>query len=159
MAELTPGFSTNRMMREYVERLYLPAGLLYRSRTADNAHQASLLCSWRDSLEEHWSELHFGKLDVQKEEDGYALGVQLQTGEVNPDAVRVELYAEPGSSQEPEIHTMERHEVSTSDSNSYLYSARLPTYRPASDYTPRVVPHLDGALVPLEAKQILWYER
>jgi len=159
MAELTTSFSANRMMREYVERLYLPAGLLYRSRIADNARQASLLCSWRDSLEEHWSELHFGELDVQKEEDGYALGVQLQTGEVNPDAVRVELYAEPGSSQEPEIHTMERHEVSTSDSNSYLYSARLPTYRPASDYTPRVVPHLDGALVPLEAKQILWYER
>ena len=159
MAELTTSFSANRMMREYVERLYLPAGLLYRSRIADNARQASLLCSWRDSLEEHWSELDFGELHVQKEEDGYALGVQLQTGEVNPDAVRVELYAEPGSSQEPEIHTMERHEVSTSDSNSYLYSARLPTYRPASDYTPRVVPHLDGALVPLEAKQILWYER
>jgi starch phosphorylase len=159
MAELTTSFSANRMMREYVERLYLPAGLLYRSRIADNARQASLLCSWRDSLEEHWSELDFGELHVQKEEDGYALGVQLQTGEVNPDAVRVELYAEPGSSQEPEIHTMERHEVSTSDSNSYLYSARLPTYRPASDWTPRVVPHLDGALVPLEAKQILWYER
>jgi len=53
---------------------------------------------------------------------------------------------------------MERHEVSTGDSNSYLYSVHLPAHRPASDYTPRVIPHFDGALVPLEARQILWYE-
>jgi starch phosphorylase len=159
MAELTPHFSSNRMVREYVERLYLPASRLYHSRIADDARQASLLCHWRDSLEKHWAELHFGELHVQEENGEYAFTVQLHMGEVSPDAVRVELYAEPSNSQEPEIHAMERHEVSTGDSNSYLYSVHLPARRPVTDYTPRVIPHLDGALVPLEAGQILWYER
>jgi starch phosphorylase len=54
---------------------------------------------------------------------------------------------------------MERHEVLAGNVRGYLYSIRLAAQRPASDYTPRVIPHLDGALVPLEARQILWYER
>jgi starch phosphorylase len=158
MAELTPRFSSNRMVREYVERLYLPASRLYRSRISDGARQALLLCQWRDSLEKHWTELHFGELHVQEENGEYAFTVQLHVGAVSPDAVKVELYAEPGNSQEPEIHTMERKEVLAGDSKSYLYSTHLPAHRPASDYTPRVIPHFDGALVPLEAGQILWYE-
>jgi len=159
MAELTPHFSSNRMVREYVERLYLPASQLYHSRIADDARQASLLCHWREELESHWVELHFGELHVQEENGEYAFTVQLYMGEVSPDAVRVELYAEPSNSQEPEIHALERHEVLTGDLKGYLYSAHLPARRPASDYTPRVIPHFDGYLVPLEARQILWYER
>jgi starch phosphorylase len=159
MAELTPHFSSNRMVREYVERLYLPASRLYHSRIANDARQASLLCHWRDSLEKHWVELHFGELHVQEENSEYVFTVQLHMGELDPDAVRLELYAEPSNSQEPEIHVLERHEVLTGDLNGYLYSAHLPARRPASDYTPRVIPHFDGALVPLEARQILWYER
>jgi starch phosphorylase len=158
MAELTPHFSSNRMVREYVERLYLPASRLYHSRIADDARQASLLCQWRDSLGRHWGELRFGELYIQEKNGEYAFTVQLHMGEVSPDAVRVELYAEPSISQEPEIHAMERHEALTGALNGYLYSAHLPARRPESDYTPRVIPNYEGALVPLEARQILWYE-
>jgi starch phosphorylase len=42
------------------------------------------------------------------------------------------------------------------DMNGCLYSVRLPVARPASDYTPRLIPHNDEAIVPLEAAQILW---
>jgi starch phosphorylase len=158
MAELTPGFSSNRMVREYVERLYLPASRLYHSRTSNGARQTSLLCHWHEELERHWADLHFGELHVQEENGEYAFTVQLHVGEISPNAIRIELYAEPGNSQEPEIHTMERHEGSTGDLNNYLYSAHLRAHRPVSDYTPRVIPNFAGALVPLEARQILWYE-
>ena len=40
--------------------------------------------------------------------------------------------------------------------NECLYSVRLPVTRPAVDYTPRLIPHNDEAIVPLEASQILW---
>ena len=40
MAELTPQYSTNRMLREYVDRLYLPAAQNYHKRTADGAIEA-----------------------------------------------------------------------------------------------------------------------
>jgi starch phosphorylase len=158
MAELTPRFSSNRMVREYVERLYIPASRLYHSRIADGARQTSLLCHWHDSLRRLWVELRFGELHIQEKNGEYAFTVQLHMGTLSPDTVRVELYAEPSNSQEPEIHAMERHEALTGALNGYLYSAHLPARRPASDYTPRVIPNFDGALVPLEARQILWYE-
>jgi starch phosphorylase len=159
MAELTPRFSTNRMAREYVERLYLPASQLYHSRVSDRARQASLLCEWRKELERYWVDIHFGELQVKQENGEYVFAVQLHLGELDPDAVSVELYAEPGDAREPEVHTMDRHEALAGDLTGYVYSIRLPLRRPAGDYTPRVIPHLNGALVPLEARQILWYER
>ena len=159
MAELTPQFSTNRMVREYVERLYLPASRLYHSRVSDGAHQASVLQEWHKRLEKYWADIHFGDLHVKQEGGEYVFTVQLHVDELGPDAVSVELYAESGDSREPEVHVMERHEALVGDSTGYVYSTRVPAHRPAADYTPRTVPHLDGALVPLEARQILWYER
>ena len=35
-------------------------------------------------------------------------------------------------------------------------TARVCQQRPAVDYTPRLIPHNDEAIVPLEAFQILW---
>ncbi len=38
----------------------------------------------------------------------------------------------------------------------YVYGGQVPANRPATDYTPRILPHRDGVDVPLEANQILW---
>ena len=40
-----------------------------------------------------------------------------------------------------------------------LVSARVAATRPAVDFTPRLIPHNDEAIVPLEAFQILWQRR
>jgi glycogen phosphorylase len=40
--------------------------------------------------------------------------------------------------------------------NAYIYTAEVPSNRPANDYTPRIVPAFGDVHVPLEAKQILW---
>jgi starch phosphorylase len=42
------------------------------------------------------------------------------------------------------------------DANSYIYRVQVPSTRPTTDYTPRVIPHRDGVAVPLEAARILW---
>jgi glycogen phosphorylase len=159
MAELTPRFSSNRMVREYVERLYLPASRLYHSRIADGGGKAELFCRWRESLEKHWVELNLGQFSVREENGEYTFMVRLHLGEVHPDYVRVELYAEPNNSHEAETHAMERREVLTDTTQGYLYVARLPAHRPASDYTPRVIPFFNGAVLPLEAPYIRWLER
>jgi starch phosphorylase len=159
MAELTPQFSTNRMVRDYVEQLYLPASQLYHSRISDGIRQASLICEWHKELERYWPDVHFGELHVKQENGDHVFAVQLHAGELDPKAVTVQLYAEPDDYQRPEVHTMEPHEVLTGDAKGHLYVVRLPARRPASDYTPRAIPHSDGAVVPLEARQILWYER
>jgi starch phosphorylase len=40
--------------------------------------------------------------------------------------------------------------------NGYVYRAEVPSARPATDYTVRLIPHRDGVAVPLEDAHILW---
>jgi len=53
---------------------------------------------------------------------------------------------------------MNRGERLVGSANGFLFTARIPATRPASDYTPRLVPYHPAARVPLEAPFILWYE-
>lgn len=158
MAMLTSRFSTNRMLREYVEKLYLPAAKAYRSRSANKAHQAVLFGNWRESLQEHWPQLHFGKLEQQEKDGQYSFKVAVYLGELDPDAVQVQLYAGTQEPGESDIHPMARSESLEGGVSGYLYSAIVPAGRPARDYTPRIIPAFDGAAVPIESQQILWYE-
>jgi starch phosphorylase len=157
MAELTPRFSTNRMVREYVERLYLPAARAYGDRRANGAQKSILLCQWRRSLEARWPLVRFGDLALQEKDGTYTFRVPVCLGGLDPEAVRVQLYAEPRSGGDPEIHPMTRGEEGSDPPGIHSYRARIPARRPATHYTPRVIPAFDGARVPIEANQILWY--
>ena len=60
MARLTPLFSANRTVREYVESHYLPAASAYRERSATCADFATGLLGWQRALATHWPYIHFG---------------------------------------------------------------------------------------------------
>jgi starch phosphorylase len=156
MAELTPRFSTNRMLREYVQRLYLPAAEAFRGRTVDGARAAELLCRRRKALEAHWPQLGLGDLEIREEGDSQAFQVQAFLPGLNPDDIRVQLYAEPREGEEPDIHAMIPGGEVSDPAAGCSYSARIPARRPAADYTVRIIPALDGARVPIECPLILW---
>jgi glycogen phosphorylase len=158
MAELTPQFSANRMVREYVDKLYFPSAKNYKRRTANEARQAVLLCKWRDSLKASWYKLRFGGFDVQKQGDSYVVTATVFLNGMDPQAVQVQLYADPENDEKPEIHVMKIVREAVEEGNGYLYRVRIPARRPPGHYTPRIVPYFDGTMVPLEAANILWYE-
>jgi glycogen phosphorylase len=82
--------------------------------------------------------------------------VQVYLDDLSPDALQVELYADPTGDGQPIRQAMERGRELLGSQGGYTYSASVAATRPASDYTARVVPYHAGALVPLEASQILW---
>ena len=157
MAGLTPQYSSNRMLREYVGRIYVDAMQTYRKRTGDGAAEAVRLWHWRESLEAHWPGVRFGKLVVESEDDNYVFTVAADLDGLEPKAVQVQLYAEAQGDGGAEIHAMEVAE-SARTANSYSCRARIPALRPAEHYTPRIIPRFDGVAVPLEAGHILWYQ-
>ena len=73
-----------------------------------------------------------------------------------PDALHVELYADSADDGPPILQVMQRGRELLGSQGGYTYFASVAATRPASDYTARVVPFHAGALVPLEASQILW---
>ena len=95
MSRLTPRYSSARMMQEYVEKIYRPAAIAYRKRSADGAKLAEELAAWQERLKENWKDLRFGRLTTCQEGDFWCFSVEAYLGELQPDDVQVELYADP----------------------------------------------------------------
>ncbi len=156
MLRLTPKFSSNRAVREYVEEYYLPAAAGYCERAADQSKLGIELSLWSKSITRNWPHVRFGSVSTHQEGNQHVFEVQVFLGELDPDAVEVELYAEPA---QPEGSTFRQKmdRVRPPDPVAcVLYSLKVPASRPATDYTPRIIPRQSGASVPLEAAQILW---
>jgi len=159
MARLTPAFSTNRAVRQYTEEHYLSAVAAFRQRAENRGSLGADLVGWRAELAKHWSALRFGPTTVEQQGEQYLFHVQVFLDDVDPDAVRVELYADAQKKDDaPVTLAMNRGEVLVGATNAFSYSASVPTSRPLADYTPRLVAQHVGAFVPLETPFILWHE-
>ena len=156
MSRLTPQFSANRVVREYVETHYLARAKAYCDRTS-NLAQVQELMQWRQALEENWGRVRFGEVDVASDGGEHRFNVQVYLNGLDPESVRVQLYADAKDGGGAEIRDMERCSPLVGASNAHCYTASVPATRPAGDYTPRIIPHHTLAAMPLECSQILWY--
>lgn len=158
MSRLTPLFSTNRVVRQYVEQHYLSAASAFRERTAKQGAMGTDLVGWQARLAQHWSNLRFGSATVEQKDRQYFFQVQAFLDELDPDAVTVELYAEAQNGHALSREPTTRGEHLVGSPNGFTYNARIAATRPVADYTPRLVPQHRGALVPLEVPFILWHD-
>jgi len=156
MASLTPTYSANRAVREYVERCYVPAAAAYQERSQAGGAMGVEIASWRHTLEQNWPSLRFGYIRTETRGDLHHFTVELHLGALTPQAVRVELYAEPLDGGEAFLEEMERDDGASHSSGSHIYFSSVPAARAATDYTARVVPSYPGVKVPLEAPYVLW---
>jgi starch phosphorylase len=90
-------FNTHRVVREYLERFYLPAATRSQELGGDEMARARLLAAWKARVAENWPAVRIdgaessalGELTV-----GHAVPVRarVQLGRLTPDDVSVELY-------------------------------------------------------------------
>lgn len=154
MARLTTRYSTNRMVREYVETYYLPLADAYRQRDATSAEA---LDQWHRRLAQHWQRIRFGNVTSAETDAAYHFEVQVYLDELPPETIEVQLYAEPLAGGGPVRQPLQRGGLLAGSVNAFLYQGTVPADRPAADYTPRIVPVHELASVPLEAPFILWH--
>jgi starch phosphorylase len=156
MARLTPEFSASRAIREYTNDHYLPAVAGYAERVAKDGKLGADLVQWQHTLADQWKTLRFGTLTSETSDGQHRFRVEVVSGGLHADQFRVELYASQVNSSGPNPEVIPACDCSVDPSGMLLYSVCCPATRPASDYTARVVPAHAGALVPIEASQILW---
>jgi starch phosphorylase len=158
MSRLTAPFSSDRMVREYVEQVYVPAAEAIAARTADGARRGSELEAWMARVEEAWSSLRFGELRVHLQGGRSTFHVQVYLGGLRGEDVGVELYADPMDGQrDATIIPMRLEGPIPGAVNGYRYAAELSAARPAEHYTPRVRPHHVHGILPLEFPRIAWW--
>ncbi len=156
MARLTPQFSAGRAVREYTEQHYFPAAANYLERAADKGAAGARLVKWQHTLDEKWYGLRFGEVKVKTTGKQHVFDAQVYLDDLDPQAVQVELYADGTNGNVPVRQEMMRARPLVGATHGYLYSASVPATRPATDYTPRLIPRYTGVAVPLEAPHILW---
>lgn len=156
MCTLTPAFSSSRMMKDYIERAYLPLARALRERAADGYAPAKALDAWSRALGRRWASLHIGEVGVAGGEAARAVTVPVYLGEVEPAAVRAELYAGPWGDLPPERLPLVRGDAIPGAANGFLYAAALPSGRPIEHYTVRVVPDHPAAILPVELPLVAW---
>lgn len=97
LATLSPELSADRMVREYVERLYLPAAIAEREISASRLRPARELAAWVTRVAQAWHAVHVAHVESGGVDATPQVGEHLQVrafvelGALGPDDVAVEL--------------------------------------------------------------------
>jgi starch phosphorylase len=156
MGQLTPQFSTNRAVREYTERFYLPAASAYHARAADGGGHGAEIANWIAALDEQWPSVRIADVKVQTVDQRHRFEVHVQLGKLTSDDITAELYAEATAGDGPVRVSMQLGGDRKGDDGAHRFIASVTDDRPAAHYTARVLPQHSGVPVPLEAAHIVW---
>ncbi len=155
MARLTPRFSTSRSEQEYTQQYYLPAAAAYRARAANRGAAGMSLNDWRRNIAQNWDKLRFRAVTYETINGEHVFEIEVELGDLDPQAVQMELYAEPSGG--PGLRQkLTQIRQSAGPDGCCRYQGSVPASRPASDYTARMLPYAEAARIPLECTKILW---
>jgi glycogen phosphorylase len=92
-----PQFNTNRMVREYTEKFYIPAFHEYGRFVADGHKSARELASWKKTISSKWGKVTIRDISFGSEKEvtvGSRVSVRAEVGigDLSPEDVQVELY-------------------------------------------------------------------
>ncbi len=159
MAKLTPRFSSNRMMTDYLTYYYLPAAANLKARQENNAEIAKELQGWQDNLRLHWHEIHVGELNIEPHTENNKIEVTVYLGGISPDDVCVQMIADQRQSQAALTLNLKLINSISGAINAYRYQGALPNYREPKDFTLRVISAHPHAIIPAESALIYWQPR
>ena len=77
-------------------------------------------------------QLRFGEVKVETKDEQHVFEIQVCLNDLNPDAVRVELYADGGLGNAPVLQEMKRAGPLAGASCGYVYRAAVSAARPAA---------------------------
>ena len=137
---------------EYVERYYLPAEAQLSARLADGARPARAIDAWTRRLTAGWGALRYGRLETKNTELGAEILIETFFGELTPDDVTVELYADG------DVRIgMTNAGALPGTASGFQFRAALPAGRSPNDYTLRFVPASGRVAIPQELPLIAWH--
>jgi starch phosphorylase len=114
------------------------------------------MVNWEQTLKQQWARLQFGEVKVDTRDEQHLFEIQVYLNDLDPKAVRVELYADGVNGNSPVRQEMSGTRQLAGSVGEYVYRAAVSSGRPPMDYTARIIPHCAGVAVPLELPHILW---
>jgi starch phosphorylase len=122
----------------------------------DDCSPAKAIRLWSDNLERRWSGLHIGEPTVGRTDGALRLSVPVFLGEISPDFVRVELFADEVDGKPAEVVVLHQEQTIPGAVNGFIYAGEIATGRDADAYTVRIIPYHADVFVPAELPLIAW---
>jgi starch phosphorylase len=162
---VTPAFNTHRMVKEYTERLYIPAAKSQADFSRDECSAAVQLSQWKTKIRKDWQQVKINDVEVGNQDrqnipvgESLQLRARVHLGPVDPKHVRVEAYhgeAENGGIKNPAITVLA--ESNQNGDGSYIYQGSVPASESgAYGFSIRVVPTHPHLMQSHELRLITW---
>lgn len=148
MRTVSPVFNTNRMVREYTERMYLSAAAEWQELRQEGFASARTTAAWRTRLRERWHDLRIESVSAELPREivvGQSLPVvaEVYLGSISPDDIAVELYYGLVSArgQITEAQAVPMKPASGNGDGRYKYVGDIPcSYSGQHGYAVRILP-------------------
>ena len=157
-------FNTQRMIKEYAERFYKPAGQNFISLSNDNFKYARELVEWKNYIKENFYSIQIGNVDydeknVYKINDWIKIDVEVFTGNLQPGDIKVDVYygaiAPDHSLTDTAVENLQ--EYTQIEGNKYRFSGHLQCRRTGSfGFKVRVTPYHSLIMDPYEMNMVIW---
>jgi len=164
MRKLAPVFNTNRMVRDYAEKFYLPAAIRGQKLAADGLARAKNLAHAKDHLRGRWGAIKI--VGVHTSGNGhYRVGENMQVEAlvelpgIEPAELQVQLYAgtvnATGQIEEPRTLVMEHTKLIANDRHLFTGAIECRTSG-RHGFAIRILPGSPDMATPFEPGLILW---
>ncbi|MFM7320450.1 MAG: alpha-glucan family phosphorylase, partial [Armatimonadota bacterium] len=164
MRILAPIYSTNRMVREYAEKYYVPAAHRTLAMCADDFQRTRSLVAWKHRVREAWGAVRVEDVSIHDDtlEAGQAVPVVAKVhlgGSLAPEDVRVEIRVGPVDSDRNllEAERIRLRPAGALGEGRWEFHGDLPTHRSGQQgFSVRVLPTHPDAVLPQELPLIRW---
>ncbi len=164
MKTITPQFNTNRVVREYSEKYYMPAYQNYLNFSENDFRRARELAAWKARMQQRWKKVSIKNLLFGEEKEvtvGSRVKVRavVDLDDISPDEVQVELYF---GNLNPAGEIIEGAALPMSvaeqqGKNTYIYEGQMLCLKSGQfGFTVRLIPHHNHMVRKFEPGFITW---
>jgi starch phosphorylase len=159
-------FNTNRMVREYTERCYLPSAARGQRLWAEDQHRAKALAAWKAKIRQQWGRIRIDRVWTERPDgEDLKVGDQLQVqaevylGELKPTDVSVQLYYGPVSASNliEDGRALSTLIAQSKGRGKYVFAGAIPCRTSGQHgYALRILPAHEDLDNPFEMGLVLW---
>ena len=160
---LAPQFSTNRMVRDYAEKFYVPASLAYQNLASGDLSKAKGALGWRDRVREAWSNVRIVSVEDSSSRSNslgsdITIQVKVYLSGLSAEDVKVEaVFGKIGPNREITQSRIAACKLIGQEGDLHILETTVPCDHPGHQgYTVRIVPYHPDISVSSELNLVAW---
>ncbi len=160
---ITPDYSTHRMLKDYIQNLYMPAFDHKQTLVADQYHKAESLVKWKHKIDNAWKDVWVTEINPVEEFINtlhMQITVDVMLDGLKPEDVKVEVYlVREYQEEQPPISVVELKVKNKNTEGRYVYMGTVEIPKAGTySYNVRVRPWHEDLLHPFETGKIRWMQ-